>query len=307
MSSIIENLHKILTSRYGRDVRQAIHDAIEDCYEDGRAISINVDPKVTTGTNIADIEINDTTYSLYAEGTVVSIDPKVTEGINIADITVDGQTTSLYGGSATIGGLTDVDITNPTEGEELSYDDTDNKWVNRTTRIECTMAQYEAWEQGGTLLSDVEYYVTDAPSSEGVAIDDTTASTTTVYSSSKVEDLLDDKADSATTYTKTEVDTALSGKASTSSVSDIVTQLNGYIFTTYTLDGNGALLTLPSYNDACLIFISRGGAGVFMGHWTGVTPIVNDTNFDVRYYSNPSRINITNNSPTTARITVIRK
>ncbi len=195
MSSIIENLHKILTSRYGRDVRQAIHDAIEDCYEDGRAISINVDPKVTTGTNIADIEINDTTYSLYAEGTVVSIDPKVTEGINIADITVDGQTTSLYGGSATIGGLTDVDITNPTEGQELSYDDTDNKWVNKTTRIECTMAQYEAWEQGGTLLSDVEYYVTDAPSSDGVYIDDTSASRDTVYSSAEVEDLLSDKAD----------------------------------------------------------------------------------------------------------------
>lgn len=190
MSSIIENLHKILTSRYGRDVRQAIHDAIEDCYEDGRAISINVDPKVTTGTNIADIEINDTTYSLYAEGTVVSIDPKVTEGINIADITVDGQTTSLYGGSATIGGLTDVDITNPTEGEELSYDDTTETWVNRITRIECTMAQYEAWEQGGTLLSDVEYYVTDAPSSDGVYIDDTTPSDDTVYSSNKVNSLL---------------------------------------------------------------------------------------------------------------------
>ena len=194
MSSIIENLQKILTSRYGRDVRQAIHDAIEDCYEDGRAISINIDPKVTTGTNIADIEINDTTYSLYAEGTVVSIDPKVTEGINIADITVDGQTTSLYGGSATIGGLTDVEITNPTEGEELSYDDTADKWVNRITRIECTMAQYQAWEQGGTLLPDVDYFVTDAPSSEGVAIDDTTPSASTVYSSNKVNNLLNGKA-----------------------------------------------------------------------------------------------------------------
>ena len=131
---------------------------------------------------------------MYAEGTVVSIDPKVTEGINIADITVDGQTTSLYGGSATIGGLTDVDITNPTEGEELSYDDTAEKWVNRITRIECTMAQYQAWEQGGTLLPDVEYYVTDAPSSEGVVIDDTTPSASTVYSSNKVDNLLSGKA-----------------------------------------------------------------------------------------------------------------
>ena len=37
MSNIEENLAFILSSRYGEDVRQAIHDAIHDCYEDGRA------------------------------------------------------------------------------------------------------------------------------------------------------------------------------------------------------------------------------------------------------------------------------
>ncbi len=34
MSNIQENLQKILTAVWGRDVRQAIHDAIHDCYED---------------------------------------------------------------------------------------------------------------------------------------------------------------------------------------------------------------------------------------------------------------------------------
>lgn len=37
MSNIEENLAFILSSRYGKDVRQAIHDAIHDCYEDGKA------------------------------------------------------------------------------------------------------------------------------------------------------------------------------------------------------------------------------------------------------------------------------
>ena len=42
MSNIEENLGFILSSRYGKDVRQAIHDAIHDCYEDGKAGSVDL-------------------------------------------------------------------------------------------------------------------------------------------------------------------------------------------------------------------------------------------------------------------------
>ena len=42
MSDIETNLNKILTSRYGKDVRQAIHDGIHDCYEDGKAGSVDL-------------------------------------------------------------------------------------------------------------------------------------------------------------------------------------------------------------------------------------------------------------------------
>lgn len=35
-SKIEEFLNKILSSRYGKDVRQAIHDGIHQCYEDGK-------------------------------------------------------------------------------------------------------------------------------------------------------------------------------------------------------------------------------------------------------------------------------
>lgn len=37
MSTIQENLEKILHAVFGRDVRQAIHDGIKNCYDDGIA------------------------------------------------------------------------------------------------------------------------------------------------------------------------------------------------------------------------------------------------------------------------------
>lgn len=42
MSNIEQNLQKILTSRYGKDVRQSIHDSIHDCYEDGKAGAVDL-------------------------------------------------------------------------------------------------------------------------------------------------------------------------------------------------------------------------------------------------------------------------
>lgn len=37
MSNINENLKKIESAVWGKDVRKAIHDSIHDCYEDGKA------------------------------------------------------------------------------------------------------------------------------------------------------------------------------------------------------------------------------------------------------------------------------
>lgn len=42
MSNILENLARILNARYGKDVRQSIHDAILNCYEDGKAGAIDL-------------------------------------------------------------------------------------------------------------------------------------------------------------------------------------------------------------------------------------------------------------------------
>lgn len=59
MSNILENLRKILSSRYGRDVRQAIHDSILDCYEDGKAGAIDITARESIDTIQGDVsELN---------------------------------------------------------------------------------------------------------------------------------------------------------------------------------------------------------------------------------------------------------
>lgn len=45
MSNIEQYLADILAARYGEEVRQSIHDAIEQCYEDGRAGAIDLEAR----------------------------------------------------------------------------------------------------------------------------------------------------------------------------------------------------------------------------------------------------------------------
>lgn len=53
-----------------------------------------------------------------------------------------------------------------------------------TDYIECTQAQYDAWEQGGTLDPDTLYFIIDGNIGNDI-IDDSTTSATTVWSSDK--------------------------------------------------------------------------------------------------------------------------
>lgn len=67
MSNIEQNLQKILTSRYGKDVRQAIHDGIEQCYEDGKVGAVDLVArqridnlfKLEPGSTTGDAELRD--------------------------------------------------------------------------------------------------------------------------------------------------------------------------------------------------------------------------------------------------------
>ena len=134
---------------------------------------------------------------------------------------------------------------------------------------------------------------------------------TTLYIITDAQSSYQTKTDNSLTTTDKTVVGAINelntGKADASSLTSLLSQLDNITITHYNCEGNGGLLTLPSYEDFCIIFISRGEGGLYMGSWSGVTPIVSAPNHNVIYYSNPSRINVTNNSSTMDRITVIRK
>ena len=67
MSNIDENLKKIESAVWGKDVRKAIHDSIHDCYEDGKAGTtdliarerINNLSKMKEGSTTGDAELQD--------------------------------------------------------------------------------------------------------------------------------------------------------------------------------------------------------------------------------------------------------
>ena len=103
--------------------------------------TVIITPTLSSGTKVADYEIDGVAGSLYAPnggGSTVSVTQKTSSGTNIASITIDGVVTELYapnsGGASTLEDLTDVNITTPTDGQALVYDATNDKWINGTVQ-----------------------------------------------------------------------------------------------------------------------------------------------------------------------------
>lgn len=138
--------------------------------------------------DIADFVANDKNYAELTE----TIDKTLIGAIN--EIAQGGG----GGGSSTLAGLTDVDITTPTDGQVLSYDSVNQEWVNAdvgdASKVELTQAEYDALEQAGEIDPTVMYFITDGQSGNEI-IDDTTTSVSKVWSSEKVSDELATKQD----------------------------------------------------------------------------------------------------------------
>ena len=60
MAGIEEYLDKIKNAVYGREVRQAIHDGIHQCYEDGKAGAVDLEARERI-TNLATLQEGSTT------------------------------------------------------------------------------------------------------------------------------------------------------------------------------------------------------------------------------------------------------
>ena len=97
MASKIENfLNKILSSRYGKDVRQAIHDGIEQCYSDVTNPDLNVDAFETAVQN--KIDSGALAAMTIADGSITKekldpdlVDPSLTIDGSVADSGATGK------------------------------------------------------------------------------------------------------------------------------------------------------------------------------------------------------------------------
>lgn len=71
------------------------------------------------------------------------------------------------GGSSTLAGLTDVNVSSPTDNQVLKYDAASDKWVNGAgggssgDHITLTQAEYDALVQAGTVDPDAFYFIED--------------------------------------------------------------------------------------------------------------------------------------------------
>lgn len=82
----------------------------------------------------------------------------------------DGTWDTVSAGSASLAGLTDVDLNNPTDGQALVYDATNQEWVNgeagNADYVELTQQEYDALtpaqQMNGTL-----YFITDGEGGGG--------------------------------------------------------------------------------------------------------------------------------------------
>ena len=90
---------------------EAINDLIDHGGGGGGGSTVSIAPTLTTGTKIADFEIDGDEGSLYAPsggggGSTVSVQQVLSSGTKIATITVDGSGTDLYAPSSGGGGDT---------------------------------------------------------------------------------------------------------------------------------------------------------------------------------------------------------
>ena len=113
-----------------------------------------------------DYVISDATLSPLSAG-LIPYD-NTTSGLTADDVQEAIDEIASGGIVGSLNDLTDVTISSVQNKQELVYNSTDSAFENKTTRIELTQAQYNALT---TPETDVDYYITDAPSMSGTSAD----------------------------------------------------------------------------------------------------------------------------------------
>ena len=153
MSDIETNLNKILTSRYGKDVRQAIHDGIHDCYEDGKTGAVDllarerIDNLVANNnptegnSELIDIRVgtDGTTYESAGEAVREQIGSLSEDKIDKPSATDDGKIPR-----AKDGGIEWVEVGQPTDDQTA---DAVTKWLDKHPEATTTVQDKSITEQ----------------------------------------------------------------------------------------------------------------------------------------------------------------
>lgn len=139
MANIQEILTKILSSRYGKDMRQAIHDGIKQCYSDVTNPDLNIDAFETAVQN--KIDSGELAAMTIADGSITKaklsqdiadeIDQNSTDVSDLKSAKVDktGWSPNKYIGTDAFGNIVEKDAPNPNaeiaqaEGSNLTLQD----------------------------------------------------------------------------------------------------------------------------------------------------------------------------------------
>ena len=159
-----------------------------------------------------------------------------------------------------------------------------------TNYIECTKAQYDAWEQAGTLEEDVLYFITDGQSGGGVVIDDTTTAQNKVWSSSQTDTEIQAVAADLS-------DLANDVGTNTTDISNIQTVLGGFKFGSRLIENNSAIQT-PLYTNLLVGWVGRTVAVEFIASWSDIQYIKAQNGISATKLSD-NRIQINNQSGST--------
>ena len=172
---------------------------------------------VTTSIYIFKINSNDILIIEEAgEVTVdVSIVPTLTEGVKVADFAIGTTEGSIYAPEFQTEINDGVTSDHLTWSSEKIDDELDLKADTADLAEVATSGSYNDLSNKPSIPTKTSELTNDSgfiTSAQVPTIDDTSVSSSSVWSSYKTSDVLGNKANSSDVYTKTEVDTALSGK-----------------------------------------------------------------------------------------------
>lgn len=147
--------------------KKSLLDTKQDKLTAGDNITINPNTNVISATDTTYSDVTGaTSQTAGAHGLV----PAPAAGDEGKFLKGDGTWDTVSAGSASLAGLTDVDLNNPTDGQALVYDATNQEWVNgeagNADYVELTQQEYDALTPAQQMNGTI-YFITDGGGSGG--------------------------------------------------------------------------------------------------------------------------------------------